>query len=147
MENFKKYNSSTNGLLILDENGFDRIALGDPTPVPNIGRIAPSSGMVINDEKGDERSGYGFMKLKDGTQRVGLGLDSHSVESINLFVDEKDRRVGNVGIRVKDNNNQSMFLGSLSMSNPIMKLTDPFSGLLIKNGDEVKHQFNILEKK
>ena len=58
MDWYQDYNHSTNGILILSEDGFDRIALGDPKPDPNIGkRIGPSTGMVINDAEGFERMG------------------------------------------------------------------------------------------
>ena len=73
---YQGYSHETNGLLILSEDGFDRLVLGDPVPDPNIGRrIAPSTGMVINDLEGFERMGYGF-KVVNGLGRVGLGLDT-----------------------------------------------------------------------
>src|SRR5262245_36911017 len=41
MEWFRKVKNETNGILILDESGQDRIAIGDPTPDPASGpRIA-----------------------------------------------------------------------------------------------------------
>jgi len=47
---YKDYQHGANGILILDEKGFDRIALGDPAPDPNIGkRIAPDTGIVITE--------------------------------------------------------------------------------------------------
>src|SRR4051812_49352041 len=73
---YKDYRHSTNGILILDDQGFDRVALGDPVPDPNIGkRVGPSTGMVVNDEQGFERTGYGLITV-DGKHRVVLGLDS-----------------------------------------------------------------------
>ena len=70
---YQGYSHETNGLLILSEDGFDRLVLGDPVPDPNIGRrIAPSTGMVINDLEGFERMGYGF-KVVNGLGRVGFG--------------------------------------------------------------------------
>ena len=75
MDYYQDYSHETNGLLILSEDGFDRLVLGDPVPDPNIGRrIAPSTGMVINDAEGFERMGYG-LKLVNGRYRVGLGLE------------------------------------------------------------------------
>lgn len=75
MEFYKGYQHSTNGMLILDENGFDRIAVGDPVPdLYNGKRIGPNTGMIINDERGSERSGYGLLKV-GATSRVVLGLD------------------------------------------------------------------------
>ena len=76
MNFYKDYQHATNGILILDEKGFDRVALGDPVPDPNVGkRIGPSTGMVINDEQGNERSGYGLLNV-NGRYRVVLGMDS-----------------------------------------------------------------------
>jgi hypothetical protein len=70
MNFYKDYQHATNGILIVDEKGFDRIALGDPVPDPNIGRRnGPSTGMVINDEQGFERFGYGLHRV-DGQYRV-----------------------------------------------------------------------------
>ncbi len=47
---YEDYSHETNGILILSEDGFDRLAFGDPVPDPNIGRrIGPSTGLLIND--------------------------------------------------------------------------------------------------
>ena len=69
---YEDYSHETTGMLILSEDGFDRLVVGDPVPDPNIGRrIAPSTGMVINDERGFERMGYG-VKPMDGRYRQAL---------------------------------------------------------------------------
>ena len=58
---YKTLNNATNGMIILDEHGYDKIAIGDPVPDPNIGkRVAPSVGLAINDNEGFERSGWGY---------------------------------------------------------------------------------------
>ncbi len=36
MDHYKGYRHDMNGILILGETGFDRIAIGDPTPDPNV---------------------------------------------------------------------------------------------------------------
>ena len=70
---YQDYDHSTNGLVILSEDGFDRLVLGDPVSDPNIGRrIGPSTGLVINDAEGFERSGYGLLDV-NGLYRVVLG--------------------------------------------------------------------------
>ncbi len=52
-----KFESSTNGIVLLDKNGFDRIILDDPVPDPYFGsRIGPSTCLVINDSLGAERT-------------------------------------------------------------------------------------------
>lgn len=72
---YASYRHSTHGMLVLDERGFDRLAIGDSTPDPNIGnRLGPATGIQINDAMGFERSGYGLLRV-DGLYRVVLGLD------------------------------------------------------------------------
>src|SRR5262249_31714797 len=58
-----------------------------PTPDPNIGkRNAPSTGMVINDEQGFERAGFGLHNV-NGQHRVVLGMDSNKgSEALSLAV-------------------------------------------------------------
>ena len=75
MNYYRNYRHAVHGMLVLDENGFDRLAIGDSTPDPNIGpRIGPATGIEINDARGFERSGYGLLNV-DGSYRVVLGLD------------------------------------------------------------------------
>ena len=38
MEWYRGYRHSMHGMVVLDENGMDRLAVGDSTPDPNIGR-------------------------------------------------------------------------------------------------------------
>src|SRR6476646_3423745 len=38
MEYYKGYRHTMDGMLVLDENGVDRVAIGDSVPDPNIGR-------------------------------------------------------------------------------------------------------------
>ncbi len=99
MENYKTYQNDMSGILVLDENGFDRVGLGAPVPDPNTGkRIAPSSGLVINDDEGFERSGYGLLKFEH-RYRVVLGIDNaQGQEGATLFVIDG----GPVGLEVND---------------------------------------------
>jgi hypothetical protein len=142
MEYYKNYRHDTNGLLILDENGFDRIALGDPTPDPNIGRrIAPATGIEINDEQGFERTGYGLLNVQ-GVQRVVLGLDSRNgTEGIALVL----RDDGQVGLMVHDGK-QDLVLGRA----PDHELEDdagqPLLGIVWKKAGEVVRTFSARDE-
>jgi hypothetical protein len=83
----RKRTDEATGMIVLGENGVDRVAIGYPTPAPQVGgkvahRIASLSGIQINDLKGDERSGYGI--LDSGT--VMLGLDYPGREAVALAV-------------------------------------------------------------
>ena len=88
------------GMLVLDENGFDRLAIGDSTPDPNIGkRIGAGPGIDINDAAGFERTGYGLVTV-DGKDRVVLGLDSKSGEEALSLMVREDGAAG-LSIRVQ----------------------------------------------
>lgn len=75
------------GMLILDEEGYERIVLGDPLPNPAVGgRIYQRKkgrhwGMTINDVDGTERSGYGVWE----NGQVSLGLDWKGSEAVVFF--------------------------------------------------------------
>jgi hypothetical protein len=54
------------GIILVGENGADRVAIGDPTPAPQAGgkvvqRIAPGTGLVVDDVQGNERGGIGVL--------------------------------------------------------------------------------------
>jgi hypothetical protein len=106
MEWYRSYQNDMNGILILDANGFDRVGLGDPVPDPNSGkRIAPSSGLVLNDEEGFERSGYGLLKV-ESRYRVVLGMDNaQGQEGATLFLEDG----GPVGLEIQDGSRHRIF--------------------------------------
>jgi len=143
LEWYKDYRHATNGLLILDENGFDRVALGDPVPDPNIGkRIGPSTGVVINDERGFERSGYGLLKVK-GRYRVALGMDSaKGREGLTLALFDE----GRVGVTVSDGQRVA-YLGSALARDGLTGTAGPFHGLLVRGADGTKFLSNAAAEK
>ena len=142
MKYYQGYRHDTNGLLVLDENGFDRIAIGDPVPDPNIGkRIGPSTGVTINDELGNERSGYGLLQTKDGN-RVVFGMDAaDGEEGLALSLFDK----GPVGFWARDKD-RMLFLGSEPPGDFFTGLDQPFHGLLLRKGKEVTYQLNVALK-
>jgi len=131
---YKDYRHSTNGIVVLDENGFDRVALGDPVPDPNIGkRIGPSTGIVINDEQGFERSGYGLLNV-NGSRRVVLGLDSaRGVEGLTLVLNDE----GSVGMTVRDGQ-RLIYVGSATPAASLTGAPEAFHGLLVRAADGVR---------
>lgn len=130
---YAEYDHDVNGILVLDENGFDRLALGAPTPDPNIGqRIGPATGLQINDAEGFERSGYGLLTV-DGTDRVVLGLDSNEgTEALTLWV----RDGGSVGMRIASDG-ETLFLGGVPDGIPGAETAPPKTGLAILRGDSL----------
>jgi hypothetical protein len=135
---YEGYRHSMHGILVLDENGYDRIMIGDSVPDPNIGkRIAPSTGIIINDETGFERSGYGLLK-PGGVGRVVLGLDSDDGrEGVVLALSDD----GFSGLMVRDGRGE-LLLGSAPAEHVVSGLREPFLGLLLRRGREIRYQIN-----
>jgi hypothetical protein len=139
MEYYKGYRHALHGMLVLDENGFDRVAIGDSVPDPNTGRrIGPSTGVVINDREGFERSGYGLLNV-GGDYRVVLGLDTkRGTEGLALSV----RDDGTVGLSVYGNDRNVAFLGSAPANDPSTGVPDSVFGFVLRQGPQVKHILN-----
>ena len=141
-DKFDELHKASVGMLVLDENGFDRVVVGDRLPDANTGRrIGSATGITIHNDKGYERAGFGTIKVGDKFQ-VGLGMDDEYGEALNLFA-SKDL---GVGLRINDSKNQLIF-GTLEPNKLGNKSDQPFSGYMFSQGSEVKHQFNILQKK
>jgi hypothetical protein len=138
---YKSLNNATNGMIIIDESGYDRIAIGDPVPDPNIGkRIASSVGIAINDNEGFERSGWGFFPEKN---RIVLGLDSpNGSEGIILSILED----GSTGMSVMSGKNTA-YIGSAPANGMITELPEALNGLLIRDSSGTKYKLNAFEKK
>jgi hypothetical protein len=138
LEWYDGYRHTMHGVLILDENGYDRVLIGDSVPDPNIGqRIAPSTGIIINDEEGYERSGYGLMK-PGGVGRVVLGLDSDDGrEGVVLALSDD----GFAGLLVRDPRHE-LLLGTAPAQHVFTGIDDPFLGMLLRTGSDVKFQVN-----
>lgn len=138
---YKTYSHENFGMLILDENGHDRLAVGSPTPDPNIGkRLGPATGIEINDERGFERSGYGLMKV-NGKNRVVLGLDNdNGTEGMSLILSDE----GNTGLTMRSDFGE-IFLGKTETKNPYID-EYPFKGLILKK-DSLQRKFKVPEKK
>jgi len=138
---YKEYNHDANGIVILDENGWDKIIVGDPTPDPIIGkRIGNSTGIIINDKTGLERTGYGIIDV-NGSDRVVLGLDNgNGTEGVTLSVMPD----GTTGLNL-NSDKQSIFLGKAAKGNWNSPDEEEFHGMIIrdeKNGEKIITQKN-----
>ncbi|MDB4908903.1 MAG: hypothetical protein JWO05_3687 [Gemmatimonadetes bacterium] len=86
------------GVAVLGPNGKLRAALGAPTPAPQMNdtsvakRISGSAGLVIADEKGNERGGFGV--LGDGRANACLDYSKGRKEATCIFVDGGDEYAG-----------------------------------------------------
>ena len=134
---YPDYRHDMNGMLVLDANGFDRLALGQDVPDPNIGkRIARGTGMLINDSLGFERSGYSLLTV-NGEDRIVLGLDNNSGEALTLVVDD----AGRIGFSSRDGGN-SIDLGTLVFEDSTGTSHSAFGLQVRGNGGEV-HRITV----
>ena len=85
MEYYKKYNHSTEGIVIMNGQGFDRVLLGDRLADANTGeRIFEAAGISWNDKNGFELGGAGVNTTKEGKSRGVIGLDDSNGEALHL---------------------------------------------------------------
>ncbi len=133
-EYYRSYYHQANGILILDEKGFDKVAIGDPTPDPNIGkRIGPANGINIYDDRGFERGGFGLLNV-NGVDRVVLGIDSDKGTE-GMYMMLTDDGVNGMGIR---NGKNEIFLGE-SPANYLEKSWQGiYHGIMVKDSAGVR---------
>jgi hypothetical protein len=136
----RRRKDDTTGLLLLGEDGADRVAVGAPTPAPQIGgkvgeRIAAAAGIEVMDREGNERGGFGY--LDNG--RVVLGLDYAGREAVSLFVMPEE---GYAGLIVASDNEGGHERGGIVVNNKkgsaVIKLSDPKSrerAMLVVEGE------------
>ena len=138
---YKKLSNSTNGIVLLDNHGYDKIVIGDPVPDPNIGtRVAPSVGIAINNNEGFERTGWGFTP---DNNRVVFGLDNdNGTEGLLLSILED----GSVGVSIHADKN-SIYLGDAPKNGMITDLPEPFHGLLMRDSTGVTYKINSFDTK
>lgn len=140
MDLYQTYQHGANGIILLDENGHDRVAIGSPVPDPWFGkRIGASTGMTLLDEEGLERSGYGLLKV-DGVYRANLGFDYPGKEGMTFSLDDN----GETGIFIRDTE-KSIFIGKADSTNMYTGELFPFNGLYIKHDGKQAYKVNSFE--
>lgn len=85
MKWYEDYNHSAIGMVVMNEQGFDRVQLGDKLSDPNSGkRMFEAAGFMWNDAEGWEKGGAGVNTLKNGESRSVVGLDDDGGEAVHL---------------------------------------------------------------
>ena len=145
LNNYDQLHHGTNGMVVLNKEGFDKIALGDQLTDPNTGkRIAENTGMVWNDDEGYERGGIGLNKLlKNQKYRTGMGLDDDNGEGLHTIILEDGSRF--IRFAYEDG---YMLIGKAAANNQFFENIDPFVGILIRDSkDSTLLKINAYEKK
>lgn len=128
-------NNDVFGMLVLDEKGQDRVAIGAPVPDPLNGRrIGPAYGISFHDDDGIERGGFGHLKDKaKGLDRVGIGLDGRDGEGVIILVDGD----GTAGLVANDNKQGKRLFTGVAPAGSIVspQSTERRMGTIVTNED------------
>ena len=86
MEWYKSYYNGAEGIVVMNENGFDRVLVGDKLADPNTGkRMFQSAGILWNDKEGWELGGAGVNTTRDGKSRAVMGVDDKDGEAVHII--------------------------------------------------------------
>jgi hypothetical protein len=140
MKWYSGYNHQSNGILILDEQGFDKVCLGDGVPDANIGpRIGKQTGLVFCDGEGSERGGLGIIDVGNKKNRVVLALDGdNGMDATGISVLED----GETGFFAGGPKGYNMFIGSA----PAGSYTDSLLfGMVMNQKKNTLYKLNIAD--
>jgi hypothetical protein len=130
----RKESFALGGVLVLDENGTDRVIMGATPFVKIEDQIVKrvhddvSYGVHFNDNLGGERGGFGFY---DKRKLATFGLDYNGHEALNMFAAEDNYYGIKTGIVMQlpreqgENMKQSIFIGSDTDGASVFKLSSP----------------------
>jgi len=138
MKWYQDYNHTANGLLILDEQGYDKVCLGDAVPDANIGQhIGKQTGLIFCDNEGFERGGIGVINLGANQNRVVMALDGENgtdATGISVMEDgETGFFAGGKGYR--------MFLGASPADG---YSPEPLFGMVINHKKKSLYKLNLM---
>lgn len=125
MKWYKNYKHSANGIVFMNEEGFDRVLVGENLADPNVGvRMFENSGILWNDKYGMEKGGAGVNTTKDGKARPAIGLDDDSGEAMHLVCLED----GSKALIISDENG-SLRIGTSKKSGELFQNKEKFTGV------------------
>ena len=131
MEFYKDYYHSTNGMVVMNEDGFDRILIGDELADSNIGhRNYEAAGITWNDNLGYELGGAGVNTSEDGSTRSVIGLDDKNGEAIHLVILEDGTKALIIGGK-----NGRLMIGMSDKENSWFQNTNEFVGIKYFNNN------------
>jgi hypothetical protein len=129
MKWYKDYYHGAIGMIVLNEEGFDRITLGYKLPDPNIGkRMFEASGLMWNDRHGWERGGAGVNTSETGESRSVVGVDDKDGEAVHIVALED----GTKGVMVGGKPG-SIMLGMSKNNEEAGNIKNVFAGMRFMN--------------
>lgn len=125
MQWYKDYYHGADGIVIMNENGFDRVLVGSNLADPNTGqRMFQSSGITWNDNEGWELGGAGVNTASDGQTRSVIGLDNPNGEAIHLVaLEDGTNALIIAGV------NGSLIVGTSKKDGGLFQNKDEFTGI------------------
>ncbi|MFD2513497.1 hypothetical protein ACFSRY_06440 [Pontibacter locisalis] len=132
MKNYATYEHGENGIIFLNEQGYDKLVLAENVGDPNTGkRLVKAAGFSFNDDEGYERGGLGISKTQEEKYRVVFGMDDPNVgEALHLFLLED----GTKGMQIAYEGGR-MLLGRAEANSGVFGNKDEFAGIKIENKD------------
>lgn len=125
MEWYKHYKNSADGIVFMNDGGFDVVQVGDNLSDANVGqRQFRSTGILWNTQTGWERGGAGVNTTEDGKSRPAIGLDDDSGEALHLICMED----GSKGIIIGGENG-SLRIGMSDKSGELFQNKGKFTGI------------------
>lgn len=122
---YQNYKHDAIGMIVMNEQGFDRVQLGDKLADPNIGkRMFEASGILWNDTEGWEKGGAGVNTLENGESRSVVGIDDDSGESVHMVALED----GTKGLMINGDNGRLM-IGMAGKDGKFLQNKDAFTGM------------------
>lgn len=125
MKWYSGYRHSAYGMVVLNEEGFDRVQIGDKLSDPNSGRrMFEAAGIMWNDREGWEKGGAGVNTTKEGQSRSVMGVDDDEGEAVHILALED----GTKGLSIGGANGRLM-IGMSKKSSPWFQNKEAFTGL------------------
>lgn len=122
---YKKYKNSSNGIVFMNEEGFDEVLVGEDLADANVGvRMFKLSGILFNNKKGWERGGAGVNTLENGKTRQGFGFDDDSGEAMHMMTFED----GSKALIIADENG-SLRIGMAKKPGELLQNKEKFTGI------------------
>lgn len=122
---YEKYSHSADGIVFINEQGFDEVLIGEDLADANVGvRLYKISGMIVNNKQGWERVGAGVNTLDNGETRQGFGVDDDSGEALHMMTFED----GSKGLIIGGENG-SLRIGIANKEGELLQNKGKFTGI------------------